>query len=170
MRPTARWGRRFRRHDGQHRPQRADRVRALEGPFSARFGLTGGEDSEMLTRLVQQGAKVVSCDEAVATEPVAAARLRLRWILLRSLRGGQDFATHTLDGRFGPLRPWSKPMFYLGAAAKLLVSLLLSVLSLPFGRHRAAHGLQLAASNAGKLSTLLRWRYQEYAAGPPAQG
>lgn len=143
---------------------RADRVRALEGPFDPALGLTGGEDSETLTRLVQAGAKLVACDEATATEPVAAARLQLHWILLRSLRGGHDYASHRLAGRFGPLRPWSRPLLYLDATAKLVAALGIALLTLPLGRHRAARGLQLAASNLGKLSTLSRWRYQEYAA------
>ena len=141
---------------------RGDLVRALEGPFSPRFGLTGGEDAEMLTRMVRRGAHIVSCTEAYATEPVEPARLNLRWILLRSLRGGQDHATHWLDGRFGPVHWWSMPFFYADALAKLLVSIAITVLSLPFGKHRIARGLQLAASNVGKLSTLWNWHYEEY--------
>ncbi|TAJ53469.1 MAG: glycosyltransferase family 2 protein [Nevskiaceae bacterium] len=142
------------------------RLRALEGPFDEAYGLTGGEDSDLLTRLVQGGARLVACQEAAVTEPVVAVRLNLRWILLRAVRGNQDYARNWRRGRFGALRPWSLPVFYLRAALQLGVAALLTPLSLPLGRHRAARWLQTAAGNFGKLSTLWGWHYQEYA--PPS--
>jgi succinoglycan biosynthesis protein ExoM len=142
------------------------RLRALEGPFDEAYGLTGGEDSDLLTRLVQGGARLVACQEAAVTEPVVAARLNLRWILLRAVRGNQDYTRNWRRGRFGALRPWSLPVFYLRAALQLGVAALLTPLSLPLGRHRAARWLQTAAGNFGKLSTLWGWHYQEYA--PPS--
>ena len=143
---------------------RGTSVRALEVPFDEAYGLTGGEDGDMLTRLVQAGAKIVSCDEAVVTEPVADARLSLRWILLRAVRGNQDYSKHWRNGRFGVVRGWQVPVYYLRAAAQLALAALMTVLSLPLGRHRAARWLQLAAGNFGKLSTLWGWHYEEYAA------
>lgn len=140
------------------------RLRALEGPFDEAYGLTGGEDSDLLTRMVQGGARLVACQEAAVTEPVVAARLNLRWILLRAVRGNQDYTRNWRRGRFGLLRPWSLPVFYLRALAQLGLATVLTPLSLPFGRHRAARWLQLAAGNFGKLSTLWGWHYQEYAA------
>jgi succinoglycan biosynthesis protein ExoM len=62
----------------------------------------GGEDGDLLTRLAHAGARIVWCDEAPVHEPVEASRLSLRWLLLRALRGGQDFARHALAGRYGP--------------------------------------------------------------------
>lgn len=147
---------------------RGRRLRALTGPFDEAYGLTGGEDSDLLTRLVQGGARLVACQEAAVTEPVAAARLNLRWILLRALRGNQDYARNWRRGRFGALRPWSPALFYLRAALQLGAAVLLTPLSLPLGRHHAARWLQLAAGNFGKLSTLWGWHYQEYA--PPSAG
>ena len=142
---------------------RASRVRALQGPFDPDFGLTGGEDGDMLSRLVQSGAKIVFCNEAAATEPVADNRLNLYWILLRAIRGNQDYANHWRNGRFGILRPWTMPLFYLRAAALMLMAALLVLPCLLLGRHRAAHWLRLSAGNFGKLSTLWGWHYQEYA-------
>lgn len=144
------------------------RLRALEGPFDEAYGLTGGEDSDLLTRLVQGGARLVACQEAAVTEPVVEARLNLRWILLRAVRGNQDYTRNWRRGRFGAIRPWSPALFYLRAAVQLTVAATLCLLCLPLGRHRAARWLQLAAGNFGKLSTLWGWHYQEYAA--PAAG
>lgn len=40
---------------------RASFVKALDAPFDARYGITGGEDTELFNRLEQQGAGFVYC-------------------------------------------------------------------------------------------------------------
>lgn len=143
---------------------RADRVRALPGPFAEEFGLTGGEDVDMLARLAQGGARILWCDEAQVTEPVEPARLRAGWILRRALRGGQTYAVLWRLGRFGPVSAAGRVLFVLRALAQMLAAAALAILLLPLGRHRAMHWLCKCAANAGKLSTLTGWRYREYAA------
>ncbi|OVZ62380.1 MULTISPECIES: glycosyltransferase family 2 protein [unclassified Pigmentiphaga] len=133
------------------------------GPFDPSFGLTGGEDGDLLMRLVGQGARIVWCDEAVATEDVVPSRLRLKWILARALRGGQDYARHFLEGKLGGLGPAHKLLFFARALAQALAALLLALVTLPAGMHRSAHWLARACANAGKLSVLAGWHYREYA-------
>jgi succinoglycan biosynthesis protein ExoM len=131
--------------------------------FDPAYGLTGGEDNDLLARLVQAGARIVSCDEAIVHEPVDKSRLSLRWLVLRALSGGQDFARNTLSGRYGPIG-WPGKCRLLGqSAAQLLVATVLSVIALPAGRHRAAHWLIKAAANLGKLSAFGGFAYREYA-------
>jgi succinoglycan biosynthesis protein ExoM len=136
-------------------------------PFDPAYGLTGGEDGNLLTRLVHAGARLVWCDEAIVTEPVEAARLSLRWLLRRALRGGQDFARHTFAGGYGRRTAAARLQFVTRALAQLTLAVALAVLTLPFGRHRAAHWLLKATANLGKLTVLVGWHYREYAA-PPA--
>lgn len=149
---------------------RAEVVRAVPGPFDEVFGLTGGEDSDMLARLLGQGHRLVWCDAACVSEPVHPSRMSLRWLLLRAMRGGQDYATHWKRGLFGPLHWHSRPLFLLRALAQMIAALGLAALLAPAGRHRAVTWLRRAAANAGKLSALLGWRYAEYAAPPPERG
>ena len=134
---------------------RADRVRAQPGPFDDSFGQTGGEDTDLLSRIALSGANIVWCDEALVTEPVVPARLSLKWILMRALGTGQVYVAHWRRERYGPMR-WYSPA-------------LLALLLLPAGRHRAVHWLRKAAANLGKLSALVGWRYREYAAVPAAK-
>lgn len=141
---------------------RAALLRGLAAPFDPDYGLTGGEDGELLGRLVQGGARVVWCDEAVVHEPVEAARLSLRWLLLRALRGGQDYARHRLSGRFGPLSRAGRLGFVLRAALQAGAAASFALLAWPGGRHRAVHWLLKAAANLGKLSVFLGWHYREY--------
>src|SRR5690606_38693057 len=57
--------------------------RAGEPLFDPRLALSGGEDQELLGRLVARGGVAVWCDEAVIHETEPAARQTLRWILRR---------------------------------------------------------------------------------------
>lgn len=131
--------------------------------FDPAYGLTGGEDGDLLGRLVQAGARIVWCDEATVSEPVEASRLSLRWLLLRSLRGGQDFARHVLAGRHGSPTVVRRAGLVLRSFAQLLAAGALALLCLPLGRHVAARWLTKASANLGKLSALLGFHYREYA-------
>lgn len=137
-------------------------LRDTAAPFDPHYGQTGGEDGELLGRLVQRGARIVWCDEAVVHEPVEPARLSLRWLLLRALRGGQDYARHRLSGRFGALGRAGRTRFVLRAALQAVAAVGLALLAWPQGRHRAVHWLMKAAANLGKLSVFLGWHYREY--------
>jgi succinoglycan biosynthesis protein ExoM len=131
--------------------------------FDPAYGLTGGEDGDLLARLTQAGARITWCDEAVVTEPVEPARLSLRWLLLRALRGGQDFARHVLAGRHGPATSGRRLRLLLRALVQMFAAGVLAVLCLPFGRHRCAHWLTRVAANFGKLTAFAGLHYREYA-------
>lgn len=132
--------------------------------FDPAYGLTGGEDGDMLLRLVRRGALIVWCDSAVATEPVETARLCAGWILKRALRGGQDFARHFRNGRYGgPPSALQRAQFNLRAFVQMIAAALLALATLPLGRHHALRWLARAWANFGKLSVLRGWHYREYA-------
>src|SRR5271170_4190224 len=120
-------------------------------PFDPAYGLTGGEDGDLLSRLALGGARIVWCDEAIVREPIEQSRLSLVWLLRRSLRGGQDFARHSLSGRYGP-RNTSRLNLFVRALVQMLAAVGLALLALPLGRHHAAHWLTKASANLGKLS------------------
>jgi succinoglycan biosynthesis protein ExoM len=141
---------------------RASTVKALRIPFDPAYGLTGGEDGDLLSKLALAGTRIVWCDEAMVHEPVEKSRLNLRWLLRRSLRGGQDFARHCLAGRYGH-RGAERFRLFMRALVQVILAAGLSLLLLPLGRHHAAHWLTKASANLGKLSIFLGWHYREYA-------
>jgi succinoglycan biosynthesis protein ExoM len=141
---------------------RGELLHGARPPFDAAYGLTGGEDGDLLARLVQAGARIVWCNEAIVNEPVETARLSLRWLLLRALRGGQDFARHSLAGRYGPLSLGGRWQLFSRALAQAGLAAALSLVNLPRGTHRAAYWLLKAAANLGKMSVLVGWHYHEY--------
>jgi succinoglycan biosynthesis protein ExoM len=142
---------------------RAATVRTATPIFDPAYGLTGGEDGDLLARLVEGGARIIWCDEAEVLEPVEPARQSLRWLLLRGLRGGQDYARHARAGRYGQRTVIGDAVLVLRSLMQLVVALLLVPLSLPLGRHHAARWLIRAAANVGKLSTFAGLHYREYA-------
>ena len=138
-------------------------LRGAEEPFDPALGLTGGEDGDLLSRLAQRGARLVWCDEAIVREPVEASRLSLRWLLRRALSGGQDFARHSLAGRYGAMSTAKRVRFFLRALAQALAAAALALVVWPLGRHHAARWLTTLSANVGKLSVFWGWRYREYA-------
>jgi succinoglycan biosynthesis protein ExoM len=138
-------------------------LRKEPGPFDVSYGLMAGEDGDLLVRLVDHGAKVIWCDEAIVHEPVEQSRLSLRWLLQRALGGGQEFARKTLAGRYGRITALGRVRLFMKSTAQLLVALVLTACTWPLGRHHAAHWLTRVSANAGKLSVITGWRYREYA-------
>jgi succinoglycan biosynthesis protein ExoM len=142
---------------------RATPVRALHGPFDPQYALSAGEDVDMLVRFVNQGAKLVWCDEAVVLEPVEPGRISLRWLLLRGYSGGQAFGWIRIAGSMGKAGLPARLLLLVRWMIQLVVSLLLAAVLLPFGRHRTVYWLIKAWANAGKLTALVGRRYSAYA-------
>lgn len=141
------------------------RARWLRGggqPFDPELGLTGGEDGDLLARLVQRGARIVWCDEAIVREPVESSRLSLRWLLRRALTGGQSFARHALAGRYGRMTILQRAEFFVRALMQAFAAAIMALLSWPVGRHHAARWLATAWANVGKLSAYWGSRTRQY--------
>lgn len=149
---------------------RGSRLRAESGPFDTRYGLMAGEDTDLLTRLVRNGAKIVWTERAPVFEPVEPARLSLRYLMMRAVSGGQGFARYTLSGSFRPIGAAGAALFLFRCLVQLLIAAVMTPLSLPFGRHYAATWWIRAASNFGKLSVLWGWHYHVYGRRPGGSG
>jgi succinoglycan biosynthesis protein ExoM len=137
-------------------------LRLEPGPFDPSYGLATGEDGDLLVRLARKGSRIVWCDEAIVWEPIEPGRLSLRWLMMRALSGGQEFARQTVKGKYGPIKWNGRAAFFCRALLQLLTAALLALLSWPAGRHRAARWLITAWANLGKLSVFWGWRYRAY--------
>jgi succinoglycan biosynthesis protein ExoM len=142
---------------------RGELLRSEPGPFDPAYGLATGEDGDLLVRLARRGGRIIWCDEAIVWEPVEPKRLSLRWLLYRALSGGQEFAHQTVRGRYGPIGPGGRLVFFLRALAQLLTAAALSVMAWPAGRHRAVGWLLKASANYGKLTAFWGAHHRAYA-------
>ena len=138
-------------------------LRMVPGPFDYRYGLSTGEDGDLLVRLSQNGARIIWCDSAGVSEPIESQRLSLRWLMRRAMCGGQEFGRQTLRGAYGKISWFGKVQFGTRAFLQLLVAFALALISLPAGRHRAAAWLVKGAANAGKLTAFWSGRFLAYA-------
>lgn len=137
---------------------RMSRVRDEPGPFDPAFGLTGGEDFELFTRLGAKGATYCWCDEAEAWEHVGHERLTIRYLLARALRGGQQFAVVRLPGfSFAGRCGWFAYRFFL-----VLVAFTATIVTFPLGKKYWVRWQRKVWSNVGQLSALTRYRYEQY--------
>ncbi len=115
-------------------------------PFDPRFGGSGGEDFDLLTRLERRGRRFAWCREAVVRELCPADRTTLAYMTYRSFRSGQTYAAVNLKNAD---RPAAAALDLLGRALAQIATLaptlaVTSLLRLP-SRHRAR--LRLAAAS-----------------------
>ena len=126
--------------------------------FAPRYGLSGGEDTDFFQQLWRRGALMVWCQEAPLTEYVPEGRLTRRWLLRRGFRGGQCHAD-IVDRPEGGIRllAWFAKRASLAVAASLL-----TMSCMPFSKALAMRYAIKVATNLGKVSTILGYRYQHY--------
>jgi succinoglycan biosynthesis protein ExoM len=142
---------------------RAACLHAERGPFDSRYGLTTGEDGDLLVRLAAKGVRIVWCDTACVIEPIERRRLSLRWLVRRAWAGGQEFAHQSLKGAYGSVSHLGKARLFARSLAQFALAAVLALVCWPAGRHRAVAWLMRAAANLGKLTAFWGWRYSAYA-------
>jgi len=137
---------------------RARWLRMMERPFDPRYGLTGGEDSDLFMRIRREGAVFAWSEGGKVFECIGEARLNLRWLLMRAFRGGQNTAELSLKHAAVPRR-----FFHLVYRLALCGLALLIAGPLMLVRfHLGVWWLRKAFSNAGQLSIIFPYRYKEY--------
>jgi len=133
-----------------------------ETPFANRFDLTGGEDIDLFSRMIDHGAKVVAAIGAEAFEERPAHRANLRWVLRRSLRNGANAGAAESAGiragrRFAPA--WS-------SCSEAGVNAILGSIAWFRDRRAATDHLINMAFELGRLEGLFGFNVQEYRRHP----
>ena len=127
--------------------------------FNPNFGLTGGEDSELFTRMLKDGANFYWCDEAVVFEYIPPERLQLRWLLQRSFRGGN---TYTIVHKSLHPQIFNRVYGIVKATVGLIIFTIMLVVELICGPKRAVKRMMRIAVQAGHLCAFFNVKYQEY--------
>ena len=81
-------------------------------PFSLRYDLTGGEDIDLFSRMIDSGARVFAASRAVVFEHRPLRRANMYWLLRRSMRNG----TNLVRLRWSRLSTGRRLYLGLGAA------------------------------------------------------
>ncbi len=128
-------------------------------PFDERFNLSGGEDTHFFMRARDDGALMVSADDAIVFEDIPAERTTWRSIMRREYRRGNTLSLCMLDlhpGWYRRTRRALQGVYRIAQGAGLLILVPLA------GRgnlYRSAHRVALGA---GLLSGLAGLRYEQY--------
>jgi len=122
----------------------AKRVRG----FDSSFGASGSEDTEFFSRCELEGARMVWCDAAVATEGIPPSRLSRRWLIARGVNGGRNYVRIVLRRR-GLI---AFPSLWLRGVLGLAGFGLLALCSRALERPSAMRYEQRAAAGFGKMT------------------
>ncbi|MFQ5559463.1 MAG: glycosyltransferase [Nitrospinota bacterium] len=133
-------------------------LKQIEGLFDPKFGLTGGEDSDLFNKIMQNGGKLVWSKNAVVYETVSQDRLNLQWLLLRSFRGGIGYGRSVLKG----MNFFQQTAYLMYRFSLCFVALGVSILTLPLGLHRSVWWLRKMYANIGQIVAISPYQYKEY--------
>jgi hypothetical protein len=140
-------------------------LRALGIEFADEFGLTGGSDTLFTRQIVQRGATILWCDEAVVIDDVPAGRLTRQWVLQKAFRQGNvaprvDLALAATS--LGRLRV--RLAGVAGGAARMAAggaAIVAGAVTANVGRR--ARGTRRAVRGAGMVLGSCGYAYVEYA-------
>jgi len=136
------------------------RRQALPGnaPFNVALGLIGGEDVELFSRMIQQGARLIEVPSPAIEEHRPAARADAAWLIRRSFRNGGTFA-HVEWGHLGSLARARR-------AARSILDAARHLLSAPFrlrqSRTAAFASILRSAQALGEAAWVMGFVYAEY--------
>jgi succinoglycan biosynthesis protein ExoM len=131
----------------------------LESWFDDRFGLTGGEDTELTARLVRTGGRLVWCDEASTYETVPAERVRAGWVFRRAYRSGNTAGRVELMSSDSVL---SRPRVVAAGLVRVLVAVPELLVSLVVPRRHWSRALRRGLRGAGMTASGLGRVLTEY--------
>lgn len=125
---------------------RASLLKSEEGPFDPKYGVTGGEDSDLFSRLRQQNYHFIYCYEGSVYEFIPPERTTIDWILKRAYRTGNIYGRRNIDLANNRLIIRGKML--VSSVVKMLGCLFLMVVYLP-NQEKRWHWFFKLAANAG---------------------
>jgi succinoglycan biosynthesis protein ExoM len=122
----------------------------LKFMFDERYGLTGGSDTELFSRLREAGCVMVSNPDAIVYEDVEPDRIELKYLIRRSLRSGETYERIFIKGGF------AKSILTTALCLIKIVMFFIGFVSnIPLGLNRSIPFLLNIVSCWGRLRVLL---------------
>ena len=138
---------------------RTKAIKSWPIPFNPDFGLEGGGDVDLFSRMIDQGYRLIAVDNAVVHEIVPRNRMTLSWLARRYFRNG--LTTQRIVGpKTSGLERWAR---LPNSFAAVVRGALLGSAILPFSRGKGAKCFLNAVFHLGVISQFLGVGYKEYA-------
>jgi len=135
-------------------------------PFDRKFGLTGGEDTNLFFQLQNEGARFVWCNEAAVVEYVLPDRVNLLWVLRRAFREGGTYFRVYRRWNIAPDKPLALRFIHLGIwSTRITLQIALGGACGLFrnrSRNRALINLRELFRNIGIAAQTFGISYEEY--------
>ena len=129
----------------------------IAGPFDPAFALSGAEDTLLFRQMLDTGARIVWCDEAVVTEVNSVGR-NARWFLRRTFGSANAYVFCQRALGIGRRR-W---LFALRGLALTVGGALALIPSPLLGLDKAVWACARVASGLGHLTGALNLRHNRY--------
>ncbi|HSP96151.1 MAG TPA: glycosyltransferase family 2 protein [Candidatus Dormibacteraeota bacterium] len=132
---------------------------ALRGPFDERFALSGGEDTDLFTRLIANGSRIIAVDSAIVWEHLPPNRTTVRWVLRRRFLIGMGSARFYAAETPSPQRRGERARWLMLGLAWGVTGLLV----FPASRAGGLTRMSLAARHFGIFAFHSGFTYRPYA-------
>jgi len=129
------------------------------GPFDPDYGITGGEDTHLFTRLEKKGAKFISSREAIVTEFIPPERTKVKWLFKIYYQRGNTATRREIE--FAANKLVEKFRLLFKAITYLIISVILFILCLPYTKWRINWLLKIS-SNLGHITAISGHSYKGY--------
>lgn len=128
---------------------RRDVVNLAGGKFDARFAMSGAEDTLFFSRAARSGASIYWSNEACVFEDIPCSRMKVKWLLKRSFKGGQNWVR---------IRAESDSFIWLPMAARgFAVAILSLIIITPIFFISRTASIRLATRIAGGIGKMTAW-------------
>lgn len=138
---------------------KADLLRSYAQPFDPKFGLTGGEDVDLFSRLEKNGANFIFCAEAIVYDFVPRERANLPYLQKRTFRTGITYTQrHFINSKH-------KIYFFIYEITKRILYIIISfALTILFSlkKEKRIYWYLKIISNIGHIAGILGFNYKEY--------
>ena len=135
-------------------------LKSIPGPFDPEYGITGGSDTKLFSVLKKKGAKYINCREAVTYEYVPGERAKLKWLVIRAFRTGNNFVRRQIESK-EKLTLFIKIKYTLIGFTYSIASLFLSLIFV-FNKTKRANWFLKFFANLGKLTANFGYYPKEY--------
>jgi|WetSurMetagenome_2_1015567.scaffolds.fasta_scaffold25807_3 succinoglycan biosynthesis protein ExoM len=129
--------------------------------FDKEYGITGGSDYQLFSKMVKDGIKLISCFEAVTYEYVSDSRANVRWLVRRVARTGNNFSRTQIEHAEGTKKLIVRVREFGKGSVQSVIALLISVLMI-WNPTKSLNWFLTSVSNIMKPLAALGIYYQEY--------
>ena len=134
-------------------------VKSEPVPFDPEYGITGGEDTDLFTRLMNKGGKFISSREAVVSEYIPPERTKIKWLLRKYYLTGNTATRRMIQ--YSSNRFLKRGELFFRAVSFIFICILLFIINFPFRKYRL-RWLMKIASNLGHITAVFGHYYKGY--------